>query len=83
MTHDIREEIIHSLEMFDCALISTSPDHPNIYYEVRSRTDIESDMADIVSSLQQHKNMIPRVSLLQVPSIVDDGIHITHIDAHS
>jgi len=25
----------------------------NIYCEVRSRTDIESDMVDIVSSLQQ------------------------------
>ena len=60
VTHDIQEEIIQSLEMFDCALISTS-DHPNIYYEVRSRTDIESDMADIVSSLQQHNNMTPRV----------------------
>ena len=61
VTHGIREEIIQSLEMFDCALVSTSPDRPNIYYEVHSRTDIESDMADIVSSLQQHKNTTPRV----------------------
>jgi len=61
VTHGIREEIIQSLEMFDCALVSTSPDRPNIYYKVRSRTDIESDMANIVSSLQQHKNTTPRV----------------------
>ena len=61
VTHGIREEIIQSLEMFDCALVSTSPDRPNIYYEVHSRTDIESDMVDIVSSLRQHKNTTPRV----------------------
>lgn len=47
--------------MVDCAFISTSPDRPNIFYEVRQRTDIDTDMKELLESLQEHKSLAPRV----------------------
>ena len=61
MTHGIKEEIIQSLEVFDCQVVSTSPDRPNIYYEVHARTDIETDMVSIIMSLKVMKDTAPRV----------------------
>ena len=49
------------LEMTDCETVTTSPDRPNIYYEVHARTDVESDLNDIVMSLKKVKNTAPRV----------------------
>ena len=61
VTHGIRKEVIESLEMTDCETVTTSPDRPNIYYEVRVRTDMETDLNDVVASLKELKNMAPRV----------------------
>ena len=61
VTHGIRQEIIESLEMNDCTVVFTSPDRPNIFYEVHVCTDIDSDMKFIVTSLKQFKNRAPRV----------------------
>ena len=47
--------------MVDGEFISTSPDRPNIYYEVRPRTEIDTDMKTIICSLKEHKNKAPRV----------------------
>ena len=47
--------------MVDCEFISTSPDRPNIYYEVRPRTEIDTDMKTIICSLKEHKNKAPHV----------------------
>ena len=44
VTHGIRKEVIESLEMTDCEIIATSPDCPNIYYEVHARADVEADL---------------------------------------
>ena len=41
-----------NLDMVDCDFICASPDHPNIFYEFRPRTDI--DMGVLVSSLKEH-----------------------------
>ena len=61
VTHGIRKKVIESLEMTDCETLTTSPDRPNIYYEVRVRTDMETDLNDVVASLKELKNMAPRV----------------------
>ena len=51
VTHNIRE-VIQKLEMINCEFVSTSPDRPNIYYEVVPRTDIDADLKVIVNSLK-------------------------------
>ena len=61
VTPVIRQEVIQSLEMVDCDFISTSPDRPNIFYEVRPRTDLDIDMKELLKSLQEHKSSAPRV----------------------
>ena len=47
--------------MSGCVCVSVSPDRPNIFYEVKRRTDIESDFADLVGSLQSKLINTPRV----------------------
>lgn len=47
--------------MTGCDFVFTSPDRENIYYEVKARTDIESDMAPLVQSLQKHLVQSPKV----------------------
>ena len=47
--------------MVDCEFISTSPDRPNIYYEVRPHTEIETDLKTVICSLKERKNRAPRV----------------------
>ena len=51
---------MQSLEMADCVFVSTSPDQPNIFYEVCTRTDVETDMSDLLESVRQLKSMAPR-----------------------
>ena len=41
--------------------MSVSPNRPNIYYEVHMRTEIETDFADLLSSLQLNLCLAPRV----------------------
>ena len=38
-----------------------TPDRPNIYYEVRQRTDIEADLQPLVHSLLAERNKAKRV----------------------
>lgn len=47
--------------MGDCKVVSTSPDHPNICYEVHAHSDVGTDMDLVVSSLKTQKNLAPRV----------------------
>lgn len=47
--------------MVNCNFVCTSPDRPNIYYEVRPRTDIETDMEPFVRLLREQQNKAPRV----------------------
>ena len=61
VTHGIRKDVIESLEMTDCETVTTSPDRPNIYFEVHARTDVESDLNGVVMSLKELKSMAPRV----------------------
>ena len=51
-TKSVCEVVVLSLEMSGCMCVSMSPDRPNIFYEVKRRTDIESDFADLVGPLQ-------------------------------
>lgn len=47
--------------MVDYEYVCTSPDRPNIFYEVHPRTDIETDMQPVLSSLKDYQNRAPRV----------------------
>ena len=60
VTRSIRQEVVNSLEMVGCEFISVSPDRPNIFYEVRVRTDIETDMQMLLDSLKKYKASAPR-----------------------
>ena len=51
ITKSVRKEVVESLEMSECVFVSVSPNRPNIYYEVHMRTEIETDFADLLSSL--------------------------------
>ena len=60
-TKSVREEVVQSLEMSGCVCVSVSPNRPNIFYEVKWRTDIESDFDDLLGSLQAKLVNTPRV----------------------
>ena len=47
--------------MSNCDFVFTSPDRPNIYYEVCRRTDIDTDMGPFVQSLKEEGVKAPRV----------------------
>ena len=47
--------------MTDCVCVTVSPDRPNIFYEVRQRTDIDTDFADTIGSLREKLIDTPRV----------------------
>ena len=63
-TRSVREEVVQSLEMSSCICsicVSVSPDRPNIFYEVKRCTDIESDFGDLIGSLQAKLVDTPRI----------------------
>lgn len=60
-SQSMRKEVIDILEMPGCIQVSTSPDRPNIYYEVKPRTDIESDFLPLVTILREKAACAPRV----------------------
>ena len=60
-TKSIREEVLKSLDMYDCDFVFTSPDRPNIFYEVRPRTEIDLDMKPFLCSLKNDLVKAPRV----------------------
>ena len=61
VTKAIRQDICRTLEMVTCKLVCSSPDRPNIYYEVVRRTDMEEDMYPLVEELRKNKIQMQRV----------------------
>lgn len=59
-TKSVIREVIDSLEMSGCEFVYTSPDRPNIFYKVRVRTDIETDLQPL-QSLRKLANRAPHV----------------------
>ena len=60
-TKSVQQDIVCSLEKENCVLISVSPDRPNIFYEVRTRTDVDSDFLDLMCTLQHELINTPTV----------------------
>ena len=61
ITRSVREEVERNLDMSNCDFVCTSPDRPNIRYEVCCRSDIETDMHSLVVSLKECNKKSPRV----------------------
>lgn len=61
-TREVYKEVTLALEISDCMKISVSPNRPNIYYQVKFRTEVESDFSDLVCSL--------RVNLIKTPKVI-------------
>ena len=61
VTSKMRKDIIQVLEIRGCDLISSSPNRPNIFYEVFKRTTVEEDLAHIVKDLQENTVNAKRV----------------------
>ena len=59
-TRSIKQEVISSLETYDCESVMTSPDRSNIYYEVHPRTEIGGDLHFLLNHLKQLRNQAPR-----------------------
>ena len=59
-SRSVKEEVIESLEMFDCTEVTASP-QPNIYYEVKLRADIDTDFLLLVTTLREKTVHAPRV----------------------
>ena len=60
-TQKVRKDIVEILDMKGYQFVYTSPDHPNIYYDVKERTDIESDLKPLIDSLVTDSNKAKRV----------------------
>ena len=60
-TKSVKQEVIDNLEMRGCEFVYTSPDRPNIFYEVQPCTDIETDVQHFVQSLRELANKAPCV----------------------
>lgn len=61
VTSKMRKDIIQMLDMSGCHMVSASPNRANIFYEVRRRTTVEDDVADIVDDLQNNSVHANRV----------------------
>ena len=57
----VKKEVIESLEMLGCLEVTASPDRPNIYYEVKQRTDIDTDFLPLITTLREKSVRAPRV----------------------
>ena len=66
--------------MVGCRFIHTSPDRPNLIYDVRIRTDIETDMQPIVNILRKYLiNMLRMIVYCQsLNSCADLYAHFHH-----
>ena len=60
-TKEVRRDVISRLNMEGCEYVFVSPDRPNIYYEVRLRTTIEGDLAQVVESIHSRRRKAERV----------------------
>lgn len=61
ITKTMRVDVSRKLEMSVCKIVYTSPERPNIYYEVKRRLEISVDLHFVVDELRQHKQVMPRV----------------------
>lgn len=59
-TRSVMKEVVDSLEMTNYVNVSTSPNRPNIYYEVKPRTEIESDFSDLLTTMKELAIKTPR-----------------------
>ena len=57
----VKKDVIESLEMTDCVEVAASPDRPNIYYEVKLRSDVDTDFLPLISTLREKSVHTPRV----------------------
>ena len=57
----VKKEIIESLEMTGCVEVTASPDQPNIFYEVKPRSDVDTNFLPLVSTLREKSINTPRV----------------------
>ena len=60
-TPSITEEVVSILEMAEPVTVRCSPNRPNIMYEVRNRTEADSDFAVLLSTLREKCITTPRV----------------------
>lgn len=60
-TRSDKVEVLESLEMRGCVEVSASPDRPNIFYDVKKRTDIDTDLYQVLDSLRVKTISAPRV----------------------
>ena len=58
----IIKEVVWTLEMWEFVTVCLSPDQPNIMYEVKIRTEPETDFSDPLS--------IPREKLVSTPHVI-------------
>ena len=61
------QEVVSKLNMSGCEFVSTSPDRPNIFYEVCPRMELEVDMHSILVSLREQRVQAPRVLIYCMP----------------
>ena len=59
----VKKEVIESLEMLGCVEVTASPDQPNIYYEVKQHTDINTYFLPLVTTLREKSVHAPRVPM--------------------
>ena len=52
-SRSVKKEVIDSLEMSGCTEVTASPNRPNIYYDMKMRTDVDADFDFLVDSLQE------------------------------
>lgn len=60
-TPSVRMEIVSTLEMHEVVTISLSPNWPNVMYEVKNRTDPDTDFVELLSTLRERLISTPRV----------------------
>ena len=60
-SRSVKKELIDSLEMSGCAVVTASLDRPNVFYEVKPRTTIHVDFHPLVNTLREEAVLAPRV----------------------
>ena len=58
-SRSVKKEVIDCLEMCDCAEVTASLDRPNVFYDVKPRTDVEADFRPLVNTLRKKQLMLP------------------------